>query len=131
VCIALVTLVGCEYVVWPPSLWRDVLPTMAHRWITRQPGRVLALDCTPLSQESESVQWLSHYKIVLLGNPIGDCTGADVSLKLAANGFTHLLVRRDSATGQQLENHPALEDMRVVARFPDSTVYAVSPREAP
>ena len=131
VCIVLVTLAAGEYVAWPPSLWRDVLPTTAHRWITRQPGRVLALDCTPLSQESESVQWLSHYKIMLLGNPIGDCTGADLSLKLAASGFTHLLVRRDSATGQEFENHPAPDNLRVVARFPDSAVYAVSPREAP
>ena len=58
-----------EYAVSPRAQWRDVLPTTAHRWVTRQPGRVRVLDCTPLDQESESVQWLSGYRVALLGGP--------------------------------------------------------------
>ena len=99
-CLTLVALAAGEYAVSPPALWRDVLPTTAHRWVVRQPGRVRALDCTPLDQESESVQWLTGYRVTLLGGPIGDCSDAHLSEKLAAYGYTHLLVRRDSAGGQ-------------------------------
>ena len=41
---------------------------------TQQPGRVRALDCTPLNPESESVQWLTGYRVTLLGGSIDDCT---------------------------------------------------------
>ena len=58
-CLALVALAAGEYAVAPSALWRDVLPTTAHRWVMQQPGRVRALDCTPLNQESASVQWLT------------------------------------------------------------------------
>ena len=34
--VALVALAAAEYAVSPTSLWRDVLPTAAHRWVTRQ-----------------------------------------------------------------------------------------------
>ena len=38
-CLALVALAAGEYAVSPSALWRDVLPTAAHRWVARQPGR--------------------------------------------------------------------------------------------
>ena len=50
VCVALVALAAGEYMVWPPALWRDVLPTSAHRWVTRQPDRLRVLDCAPLTR---------------------------------------------------------------------------------
>jgi hypothetical protein len=131
VCVALVALAAGEYAVSPLALWRDVLPTTAHRWVTRQPGRVRVLDCTPLNQESESVQWLTGYRVMLLGGPISDCTDADLSRKLAANGYTHLLVRRDTADGRWFADHPAPDGLRVVARFDDGQVFAVTPREQP
>ena len=39
VCLALVALAAGEYAVAPSALWRDVLPTTAHRWVTQQPGQ--------------------------------------------------------------------------------------------
>ena len=58
--------------------------------------RVRVLDCTPLNQESESVQWLTGDRVTLLGGSIDDCAEPNLSGKLAANGYTHLLVRRDT-----------------------------------
>jgi hypothetical protein len=115
-----------EYAVAPSALWRDVLPTTAHRWVMRQPGPMRVLDCTPLNQESESVQWLTGYRVSLLGGSVNDCADANVSRKLAANGYTHLLVRRDSADGPTFFDHPAPDGLRVAARFDDGQVFAVT-----
>jgi hypothetical protein len=82
------------------------------------------LDCTPLNQESESVQWLTGYRVTLLGGAISDCSDANLPEKLAANGYTHLLVRRDTADGQSFADHPA--GLRLAARFDDGQVFAVT-----
>jgi hypothetical protein len=126
VCVALVALAAGEYVVSPSALWRDVLPTAAHRWVVHQVDPVRVLDCTPLDQESESVQWLTGYRVTLLGGSIGDCADANLARTLAANGYTHLLVRRDAAEGRWLADHPAPDGLRVAARFDDGQVFAVS-----
>ena len=126
VCVALVALAAGEYAVAPSALWRDVLPTTAHRWVMQQPGRVRALDCMPLNQESESVQWLTGHRVMLLGSSITDCTEPNLSQKLAATGYTHLLVRRDTADGQWFAEHPALDGLRVAANFDDGQVFAVT-----
>jgi hypothetical protein len=125
-CLALVALAAADYSVAPSALWRDVLPTTAHRWIMRLPGRVRALDCTPLDQESESVQWLTGYRVTLLGSWTSDCTEPNLSQKLAANGYTHLLVRRDTADAEWFAEHPALDGLRPVANFDDGQVFAVT-----
>ena len=126
VCVALVVLVAGEYAASPSALWRDVLPTTAHRWVMRQPGRVRALDCTPLDQESESVQWLTGHRVTLLGGSIGDCSDANLPRKLATNGYTHLLVRRDATDGPSRADRPAPDGLRVAARFDDGEVFAVT-----
>jgi hypothetical protein len=126
VCVALVALAAAEYAVLPSGLWRDVLPTTAHRWVVQQVDRMRVLDCTPLNQESESVQWLTSYRVTLIGGSIGDCTDAYLPQKLAANGYTHLLVRHDTADGQSFADHPAPDGLRVAARFDDGQVFAVT-----
>ena len=95
--LALVALAAGEYAVSPTALWRDVLPTAAHRWAVQRGDLVRVLDCTPLNQESESVQWLTGNRVRLLGGTIDDCAEPNLSGKLAANGYTHLLVRREHA----------------------------------
>ena len=125
-CVALVALAAGEYAVSPSALWRDVLPTAAHRWVAQQVDAVRVLDCTPLDQESESVQWLTGYRVTLLGGSISDCTDANLSRKLASNGYTHLLVRRDTAEGRLLADHAAPDGLRVAARFDAGQVFAVS-----
>ena len=125
-CVALVALAAGEYAVSPSALWRDVLPTTAHRWVVQQVDRMRVLDCTPLDQESESVQWLTGYRVTLLGGSISDCTDPNLSQKLAANGYTHLLVRRDAADGPSFADHDAPDGLRVAARFDDGQVFAVT-----
>jgi hypothetical protein len=129
-CIALVILAAVEYAVSPSALSRDVLPTTAHRWVVQQPGRVRVLDCTPLDPESESVQWLTGDRVTLLGGSIGDCSDANLPRTLAANGYTHLLVRRDAAVGQSFADRPAPDGLRVAARFDDGQVFAVTRQTA-
>jgi hypothetical protein len=127
-CLTLVAIAAGEYAVWPAALWRDVLPTSAHRWVTRQRGRVLALDCVPLDQESASVQWLSGYRVTSLDRSASDCAEPNLSQKLAGIGYTHLLVRRHTADGQWFAEHPAPNGLRVAASFDDGQVFAVTTR---
>ena len=122
---ALVALAAAEYAVAPSDLWRDPLPTAAHRWVAQQGERVHALDCVPLDQESESVRWLTDNRVTMLGGAIRDCAEPNLPQKLAAQGYTHLLVRRDRrrhapAAGREPDG------LRVAATFGDAEVFAVT-----
>ena len=127
-CFGLMAVACGEYVVSPSRVWRDVLPTTAHRWAVQQGDRVRVLDCTPLSMESESVQWLTASRITVLGGPIGDCAEPDLSRKLAANAYTHLLVRRDSPDGQWFAARPAPDGLRSAGSFEDAQLFEVTAR---
>jgi hypothetical protein len=89
---------------------------------------VLALDCVPLNPESESVQRLTGHRVTLLGSAASDCTEPNLPQKLAANGYTHLLVRRDTADGHWFAERPAVDGLRVAARFDAGQVFAVTER---
>ena len=125
-CAALITLAAAEYAVSPFALWRDVLPTRAHRWVTRQPGRVHALDCAPVTQESASVPWLTDGRITLPDAAIADCAEPDLAARLAANGYTHLIVRRGTPESQWFDDHAPPSGLRVAALFADGRVFAVT-----
>jgi hypothetical protein len=125
-CVALVTLAAGEYAVSPWAMWRDVLPTRAHRWVMQQVEQVRVLDCTPLDLESESVRWLTENRVTLLANALEDCTEPNLPGKLAAAGYTHLLVRRGGATGQLFAQRRPPEGLRLAARFRDGQVLAVT-----
>jgi len=128
VCLALVAIGAFEYAVAPRAQWRDVLPTAAHRWVARQPGQVRALDCMPLNPETASVQWLTGHRVTFLGGWTSDCMEPNLSGKLAAAGYTHLLVRRDTADEHWVLSHPEVDGLRVAAAFDDSRVFAVTAR---
>jgi hypothetical protein len=129
-CTALVALIGVEYAVSPSALWRDVLPTTAHRWVARQTGDVLALDCT-LPRKSQSIQWLTRYRVLATENSPSDCTEPNISQKLAASGYTHLLVQRDTAAGRWFTNRTADGGFRVAASLADGQVLAVTASRPP
>jgi hypothetical protein len=124
--LALVALAAGEYAVAPRSQWRDVLPTAGHRWIVRQPGHVRALDCVPLNPESASVQWLTGQRVTLLGGWTSDCMEPNLPGKLAAAGYTHLLVRRATAAEHWVNSLPDGDGLRAAADFDDSRVFAVT-----
>jgi len=125
-CAALLLLAVGEYAVWPPSLWRDVLPTAAHRWVARQPAGLRVLDCARPTPAERSVPWLTGRQLVPAGGEFEDCTQPQLPGKLAAAGFTHLLVRRETSTGRWFASHPAPEGLRLLEHFGDSEVFAVA-----
>jgi hypothetical protein len=124
--IALLALVAAEYAVWPPTLWRDVLPTAAHRWVLRQPGSMRVADCAVIGAESASVQWLSAGRIVTRPAGSEDCTEPNLADKLSATGYTHLLVRRGTAEGEWLSSRTSPDGLRLAGRFGDADVFSVS-----
>jgi len=129
-CVALVALVAAEYAVAPWTVWRDVLPTTAHRWVARQPGNMRTLDCTALNPKTASIQWLTGYRVLLAASSPSDCTEPNFSQKLAATGYTHLLVRRDTAEGRWFATR-AMDGFRIAADLEDGQVLAVTAAPPP
>ncbi|MEN3337656.1 MAG: hypothetical protein V7647_1332 [Acidobacteriota bacterium] len=125
-CIALVVLAVGEYGVWPPALSRDVLPTPAHRWVTRQPAPGRAVDCAALTTESASIEWLSGGRIALRPAGFDDCTEPNLAQKLSAGGYTHVILRRGTQEGEWLASQGAPEGLRLAGRFSDADVFSVT-----
>ena len=96
VAVALLLLAAGEYAVRPSALWRDVLPTTAHRWVANGPAGVRVADCAAPTGESASVWSLTGGRVLAPGGPLEDCTAAELPATLAALGYTHLLVRHDT-----------------------------------
>lgn len=118
-CIGLVIVIAGEYMVRPSAMSRDVLPTTAHRWVVQQANPIRVLDCTPLTLESESVPWLTHERVSMLGGAIEDCDDPQLAERLAAAGFTHLLERHGVAPA------PSRSGLRVAGQFDDGSVSTV------
>jgi hypothetical protein len=129
-CAALVALIAVEYAVAPPALWRDVLPTAAHRWVAQQPPGTQALDCVERSSQSESIQWLTGYRVLVPARPIHDCTAPHFSDTLAAGGYTHVIVRRDTTEGRWFARS-GVTGFRVAGNFPDAQLLAVTATHPP
>lgn len=124
--VVLLALAGSEYIVAPSAQSRDVLPTGAHRWFMQQPGGWRAFDCAPLDSTSRSVEWLTQGRITA-GTAASDCTEPNLAAELAARGFTHLIVRRDTDDGQWLVARQPADGLRLVADQIDGRVFAVAP----
>ncbi|HEY0664151.1 MAG TPA: hypothetical protein VGD18_06050, partial [Thiobacillaceae bacterium] len=125
-CAVLVALVAIEYAVWPPALWRDVLPTAAHRWAMQQQGSLHVLDCTPADQESASVQWLTGGRISALGGSMADCGEPNLAVKLANSGYTHLLARGERDASGFAGSEPAAAGFRLASRRTGGVVFEVT-----
>ncbi len=130
-CAALLLLAVGEYAVWPPSLWRDVLPTAAHRWVARQPDGLRVLDCTRPAPAEASVPWLTGRPLALLGDQFDDCAEPGLPDKLAAEGYSHLLVRRETTAGRWFARRLPPDGLRRVEQFGDSEVFAVTAHAPP
>jgi len=125
-CAALLLLAGFEYMVAPTRLWRDVLPTSAHRWLMQQPGRVRALDCIALTRNSQSIEWLTGDRVTLLSRATGGCTEPHFPRKLVVLGYTHLLIRRDTPEADWFANSAARDGLRPAATFEAADVFDVT-----
>ncbi len=125
-CAALVVLAAGEYMVWPPAAWRDVLPTSAHRWVLRQPGRLQVLDCAPPTGDAVWLRTLTASRILPRAGAIDDCLEPDLSHKLAATGYTHMVVRRNTFERRWFSSRPAPDGLRREVRLRDGDVFAVA-----
>ena len=124
--VALVALAAVEYAVAPSALWREVLPTAAHRWVVQQPGGGRTLDCVRLGQESESVGWLTKGRIEMATPATGDCTEPDIATRLARAGYAQVIVTRNTADGEWFLRHPIPDGLSSIARFDDAQVFTVT-----
>ncbi len=124
-CVALLLLTAVDGRRWPPAMWRDVLPTAAHRWVTRQSDLIRVLDCAALTQESDSIQWLTGNRVALEQGRLDDCAEPNIGDKLSAAGFTHLLLRRDTDEGAWFAKRGPLAGLNVAAHFADGDVFSV------
>jgi hypothetical protein len=124
-CALLVAVTAVEYAVWPPALSRPIVPTLAHRWAGAQAGPGRVLDCAAPTGASAAERWATRYRVRPAAPPFDDCTEPNVADKLAAAGFTHLIVRRESAEGRWLARRrtPGLQR---AAAFDDSDVFAIA-----
>lgn len=122
----LLALVAAEYAVQPSTLWRDVLPTPAHRWVVQQPGGVRALDCTEADPESLSVPWLSGGRISLLGGRLDDCREPNLPDKLAATGVTYMIARHGTTEAQWMSRLGGSGELRRQKSFRLADLFAVT-----
>ncbi|HVR72543.1 MAG TPA: hypothetical protein VMT87_17040 [Vicinamibacteria bacterium] len=116
-----------EFAPFPPWRWRDVLPTRAHRWLAAQPGSLRVLDCVPPSRVSDAlVPSLLRHRVSLLGAPLfDDCGEPRLADRLGAMGYTHVVVRRDSAMGRWLAANPEPEGFARGPEFEDGSILEV------
>lgn len=124
-CLTLAALAAAEYAVWPATLWRDVLPTEAHRWVVRQPGARQTADCSPITPASASVPWLTGGRISLVSAQFEDCAEPELAGRLAAAGYTHLLMPRTSPEARWMARQPGIVGFSPAVRFPTADVFPV------
>jgi hypothetical protein len=124
--VAVACLVGLAAFEYAPVPWRvrDVLPTDAHRWLAGQPESIRVLDCAPPEPQDAQVGWLMKRRITFLTTLVPDCTDPALGRKLAALGYTHLLVRERHDTRPLAGDPP--EGLMPVVQFGDSRVYGVT-----
>ncbi len=116
-----------EYAPFPPWRWRDVLPTRAHRWLAAQSGSLRVLDCVPPSRVSDSLALplLGHPASLLGASSVDDCGEPRLGDKLAAMGYTHVVVRPDSTVGRWLAANPMPEGLARGPEFEDGWILEV------
>lgn len=127
--VALVVMVVAEYVVAPSAASREVWPSTAHRWIHDHATGLRALDCTPYTDRTSSDAWLTKGRIQLLGGSFPDCGEPHLAAKLAALGFTHLLVRAGTDDAHLYAGDaPAGSGLSLVLRDADASLWQVTAR---
>ncbi|MCX6551098.1 MAG: hypothetical protein NTY02_08845, partial [Acidobacteria bacterium] len=129
--VALVIVSAAEYAVEPSALWRDVLPTAAHRWVASQQTGLRVVDCAPPMADSASIPWLTGGRVFAPGGAVEDCTSAGVPATLAGLKYTHLLVRQGSWEARWFADRPVPEGLKLVVQFPDSLLLAVTAPNPP
>lgn len=124
--LAIVLLVGAaiEYLPSLP-LSRDVLPTSGHRLLAdRDDARVLDC-CGPDPGDIAGMQLFMRAAVSVASGPLQDCADPELGGKLAAFGFTHVIVRRPTAVSEWLASGGDVAGLRVLRRSDDALVFDV------
>lgn len=125
IAVGLLALAAFEYVPALP-MSRDVLPTSAHRSLA-DAASVRVLDCTtPTAGATAGVPWLMRPEVVFSSGPLADCGESDLGAKLAAFGFTHLLIRLDSAAASWIASGGVPDGVREFGRMRDASIFEVT-----
>ena len=120
----LVALAAFEY--WPlPGHARDVLPTAGHRWLAGRAPDQRTLDCVPADPTVALVPFLMRRPLHFLDAAVPSCRDPHLGPKLAALGYTHVLIREPDRGALPLVARPEAGLTPLVA-FPDSRVYAIA-----
>lgn len=72
------------------------------------------------------MEWLTARRVGLLEDGMGDCGEPGLPARLAASGYTHLLVRRHAPDEARFAGPRPPEGLRSVARFDDGEVFRVT-----
>lgn len=123
--LAMGMLVLAVFEYWPlPARAHDVLPTQGHRWLSKEGAGTRTLDCYPASRANATIPVLMHQKVTFLDGSLRTCQDPEFGRKLAALGYTHVLVRNGAAASKLPT--PLPPGITVAETFVDSSVYAVS-----
>lgn len=125
----LVLLATVELAPVPPWRWRDILPTAAHRWLAGREGNLRVLDCVPLRSVPERMGARSFRHPIGWLQRLDDCGDPGFAGRLAAESYTHMLVRRPSPLGEWLAERPPPAGLEPAGEFEDALLFAV--RAAP
>ena len=129
---AMVLMAAAVFEYFPPlPIWRDVLPTPAHRALADVDGALL-LDCT--AQEpgaTAGVDWLMRGDVRFAVGPFADCGEPELGSKLAAFRFTHLLVRRDADAAAWFAAGRVPDGVRAITVSPEAWTFAVTAPSPP
>lgn len=131
VCVALVFLVAGEYAVAPSAMSRSVWPTEAHRWVHDQAAGVTVLECVPESPATTGAAWLTHARITKLQGLFADCGEPQLGDKLAATGFTHVIVPDDSGDAADFRAGRAPEGLRLAVQYDTVALWTVTALRPP
>jgi hypothetical protein len=121
--VGLLALVVLELLPFPPFRWRDVLPTSAHRLLNDREGPIRVLDCAMPVRIADQPIFLRFAHQISFSRGIADCGDPDLPTKLAHEGFTHLLVRRQGPLGDWLAKRQAPRGTKPVGQFDDALLY--------
>jgi len=122
---AAVLLLGATFEYLPRPASRDVLPTSAHRWLAGvQNARVF--DCVaPTPGATAGVARLMNREVAFPAGPLSDCAEPEFSSKLAAFGFSHVIVRTASKSGEWTEG-ATLDGVKAVHVAADASVFEIT-----
>jgi hypothetical protein len=122
--VATVLLVVAAFEYLPlPARAHDVLPTDAHRWIASVPSTGRTLDCYPGRRTEATIPWLMQRDVSFLDASIKTCGDPQIGMKLAAMGYSQLLVRRSPAASKLPAPLPV--GLTPARSFEDSDIYTV------